>query len=212
MERVKNLVTKIGKTFDQEIATYQKEVELLVKFKAQFNNFTRDSISSLEPKPILRYHVDSLFLMEAFKCLVATPEEVLRMVTGVALENDLFVLDRLLDVKYEASIVGAKADVKDSFIKLIELDEKFGHKLLSIFHSHPFVGINGTSPSGIDRNLQENLEKSGYRVVQAIFARDGHIRFFSNKLNFEIESYGKGVEKISAKENEAIFRLSEIRG
>lgn len=212
MKRIKDSVSKIEKAFDQEIATFQKEIELLVKFKAHFNNFTKDSIASFEQKLILRYRVDSLFLIESFKCLIAAPEEAIRLVSGLELENNSFVLDRLLDVKYEANIVGAKADVNDSFKKLIELDEKFGHKLLSIFHSHPFSGITGTCPSGIDRNLQENLEKSGYKTIGGIFSRDGFVRFYSNNLTFEIEVYGKGVQKISAKENEAIFKINEIKG
>lgn len=161
---------------------------------------------------MLRYRVDSLFLRETFHYLVSTPEETLCMVSGIVLEDNSFILDRLVKVDYRASVVAAKADVKDLFTKLIELDEKHGHLLLAVVHSHPFSSVAGTCPSAVDRNLQVNLETSGYKVIQAIFARDGHIRFFSNYLKFEIETYGKGVEKISAKENETIFKLSEIRG
>ena len=160
---------------------------------------------------VLRYRIDSLFLREAFQQLVSTPEEVLRMVSGLVLEDNQFVLDRLMKVEYRASIIAAKADVRDLFTKLIEMDEKHGHLLLAVFHSHPFNEIAGTCPSGVDRNLQENLERSGYKTIQAIFSRNGYVRFFTNKLNFEIEIYGKGVQKISVKENEAIFKINEIK-
>lgn len=211
MERVKNLVSKTAREFEQEIEAYQKEIEVLVKLKKQLNILARYYISSQEPKLVLRYRTDSLFLIEAFKCLITAPEEALRMVSGIVLENNSYILDRLVKVDYQASVVAAKANVKDLFTKLIELDEKYGHLLLAVFHSHPFNGIAGTCPSGIDRNLQENLETSGFKTIQAVFARDGHIRFFSNKLNFEVEVYGKGVQKISAKENETIFKINEIK-
>ena len=211
MERVKNLVLKTEKDFGKEIDTCQKEIEVLAKLKKQINILARFYISAKEPKLVLRYRIDSLFLIEAFKFLVAGPEEALRMVSGIVIEDNHYVLDRLVKVDYQASIVAAKANIKDMFTKLIELDEKHGHLLLAVFHSHPFNGVAGTCPSGIDRNLQENLEKSGYKVIQAIFARDGHIRFFSNTLKFEIDTYGKGVNKLSAKENETIFKLEEIK-
>lgn len=212
MQRVKDLISKVEKTFDQEIAVYQKETETLVKFKNQLNGLTKDFISSLEPKPVLRYRIGSLFLKECFKYLTSSPEEVIHLVSGMEFEKNLFILDRLEKVEYRASIVGAKADVRDLFKKLIDLDEKYGHLLLAVFHSHPFGGVAGACPSGIDRNLQDNLEKSGYKTIQAVFSRDGYVRFFSNKLSFEIEVYGKGVEKISEQGNEKIFKLSEIKG
>lgn len=211
MERVKDLISNVEKRFDQQIEACQKETEALVRFKTQLNDLTRDFISSLEPKPVLRYRIGSLFLSECFKYLTSSPEEVVHLVSGLELENNLFLLDRLEKVQYQASIVGAKADVKDLFKKLIELDEKYGHLLLAVFHSHPFGGVAGACPSGIDRNLQKNLEESGYKTIQAVFSRDGYVRFFSNKLCFEIELYGKGVEKISGHENERIFKLSEIK-
>lgn len=212
MERTKELILRVEKTFDQQIEACQKETEALVKFKTQLKDLTRDFISSLEPKLVLRYRIGSLFLKECFDYLTSSPEEVIHLVTGIELEKNLFILDRLEKIKYQASIVGAKADVKDLFKRLIEVNEKYGHLLLAVFHSHPFGGVAGTCPSGIDRNLQESLEKAGYKSVQAIFSRDGHIRFFSNKLSFEIEVYGKGVEKISEQGNEKIFKLSEIKG
>ncbi|TVM03338.1 MAG: hypothetical protein CV087_05585 [Candidatus Brocadia sp. WS118] len=211
MERIRNLFSRVEATVSQEIEGYKKEIEMLVKLKTQLNDASKSIIYIHEPTSKLRYRIDSLFLMDTFKCLVSAPEEALRMVTGIAVENNLFVLDRLIQVDYQASITSAKADFKDLFAKLIELEEKYGHFLLAVFHSHPFNGITGTSPSGIDRNLQENLESSKYKTIQAIFSRDGYVRFFSNKLNFEIETYGKGVEKIYAKEYETIFKLGEIK-
>ncbi len=133
------------------------------------------------------------------------------MVSGIVLEGNSFILDKLIKIDYQATVVAAKASVKDIFTKLIDLDEKHGHLLLAIMHSHPFSGVSGTTPSGVDRNLQVNLETSGYKVIQAIFARDGYIRFFSNYLKFEIDIYGKGVEKINAKETETVFKLTDVK-
>lgn len=212
MEKTKELILKVEKAFEQEIEVFQKDAENLLKFKKRLGDLTKDFVSSLEPKITLKYKIGSLFLRECFEFLVSTSEEVIHLVSGTELEKNIFILDRLEKIKYQASAVGAKADVKDLFKKLIELDEKYGHLLLAVFHSHPFGGIAGACPSGIDRNLQESLEKSGYKTVQAVFSRDGYVRFFSNKLSFEIEVYGKGVEKISEKENEGIFKLSEIKG
>ena len=212
MEKTKELILKVEKAFEQEVEVFQKETENLLKFKKQLGDLTRDFVSSLEPKSVLRYRIGSLFLKECFKYLTSSPEEVIHLVSGMEFEKNLFILDRLEKVQYQASMVGAKADVKDLFKKLIELDEKYGHLLLAVFHSHPFKGMAGTYPSGIDRNLQANLEGARYKTIQAILSRDGYIRFFSNKLAFEIEVYGKGVEKISGQENEKIFKLSEIKG
>ncbi|MFA5143757.1 MAG: hypothetical protein WC522_06290 [Candidatus Omnitrophota bacterium] len=212
MERVKSLVSKVEKKFDQEIEAYQKETESLIKFKTQLKDLTRNFISSLEPKLVLRYRTGSLFIKECAQYLTSSSEEVIHLVSGIELEKDSFLLDRLEKVEYRASMVGAKADIQDLFKKLIELDEKYGHLLLAVFHSHPFKGIAGTCPSGIDRNLQNGIEASGYKTIQAIFSRDGYIRFFSNKLDFEIEVYGKGVEKISEQGNEKVFKLIESKG
>src|SRR3989338_10747263 len=160
MERTKELILKVEKAFEQEVEIFQKEAENLLKFKKQLGDLTRDFVSSLEPKPVLRYRIGSLFLKECFKYLTSSPEEVIHLVSGMEFEKDLFILDRLEKVEYQANMVGAKADVKDLFNKLIEMDERYGHLLLAVFHSHPFGGEAGACPSRLHRNLQENLEKT----------------------------------------------------
>lgn len=212
MEKAKDFISRVEKAVERDAENFQKELENILKFKNQFKNLTQNFVSSLEPKMTLKYKIGSLFLKECFEYLTSSPEEVIHLVSGIELEKDIFLLDKLERVEYQANMVGAKADVKDLFKKLIELDEKYGHLLLAVFHSHPFGGVAGACPSGIDRNLQENLEKSGYQAIQAVFSRDGYIRFFSNKLSFEIEIYGKGLEKISEAKNESILKLSEIGG
>src|SRR3989338_6119654 len=186
MEKVKSLVSKIEKSFYLEIENHQKETEPLVRFNAQLKNLSRKFFASIEPKPVLRYCVDSLFLREVFTYLVAAPEEALCLATGVVVESNLFILDRFIRVTHQASIVSAKADIGDLFTKLIALDEKHGHQLLAILHSHPFSQISGTVPSSTDLRLTQNLENSGYETIQAIFSRDAFIRFFSNRLRFDI--------------------------
>jgi len=212
MERIKNLISKIEGTMNQEIEVFQKEADSFRRFKDQLGDLAKSFVSSLESKPPVHYRTGSLFLKEeCFRYLMSSPQEVMHLVTGIEVRN-LFILDRLEKIKYTAHITGAKADTKDLLAKLIEIDEKYGYRLMSVFHSHPFNGIDGTRPSGIDRHLQDSLEQAQYKAIQCIFSRDGFFRFFSNKLPFEITIFGRGVEMVSDKDNEKIFKFTGSNG
>jgi hypothetical protein len=89
---------------------------------------------------------------------------------------------------------------------LIEIDERFGHFLHGLFHSHRGTGIKTSRPSSIDLNTQSRYEEGGYQMIGAVFTDDGFVRFFSHQLPFEIHVYGKGVER----HGDTIFRLTEI--
>jgi hypothetical protein len=54
-------------------------------------------------------------------------------------------------------------------------------------------------------NYQKRLEAGGYNAIGGIFTRDGQIRFFSHKLPFMVEVYGKGVEQIE----DTLFRFTK---
>lgn len=210
--RTKKCIEKIKQGINQEIKESRQDLESLSELSKSFDAFASNFNYSLKSQePMLKYKVSSIFLKECSDYLVSSSNEVMHLVTGIELEQRFYLMDRLEKIKFQASPVGAKADINELMKKLVEMDEDYGHLLLGVFHSHPFQGISGTIPSGIDRNLQESLEKSGYHCVQAVFSRDGHIRFFSNKLNFEIEIYGKGVEKVGGKNNEAIFQLTNFQ-
>ena len=205
------VVSKAKNVFDKEAKNLKKEMESLREFQSQFENLIQNFKLVERKTTSIRYKTGSLFLKECFEYLTSSPDEVIHLVTGIELSQEVYLLDRLEKVKFRATVVGARADVKSVFQKMVEIDETFGHLLLGVFHSHPFRGIAGTSPSGIDRKLQENLEKSGYRTIQAIFSQDGYIRFFSNEIPFEIEVYGKGIEKIKEDGKEKIFKLAKAR-
>jgi proteasome lid subunit RPN8/RPN11 len=150
------------------------------------------------------YVISALFLHDCFKLLNARKVESLHFVTGPQLEN-ISVLDRIVDFKLETqNPVFARGDSDSVRRALIELS-KYEHRLQGCFHIHPGRGIHSTEPSSIDLRLQQTLDRGGYRLVNAIFSRDGIIRFYSSRA-FEIQVYGKGVEKINGK----FYRLTQV--
>lgn len=210
MNGVKEMIGKVKEKLNQEIGIFSKELETLTEFNQQFDALAANYECRRKLKTSLKkYKVGTLFLKECAEYLNSSPNEVLHLVTGLEMGKDFYLMDKVEKIKFQANPVGAKAEMSDLSLKLIEMDETYGHLLLGVFHSHPFEGATGTQPSGTDRRLQETLEHSGYEAIQAIFSRDGYLRFFSNQLNFEIEIYGKGVEKIEKgdEEHEKIYRL-----
>jgi hypothetical protein len=88
---------------------------------------------------------------------------------------------------------------------LIKL-ERFKHRLLAHFHSHPGHGADATHPSGTDASFQKRLESAGHVAAMAIFSRDGFVCFLRLDNNLEIEIYGEGVEKHEA----GVYRLTNL--
>ena len=150
------------------------------------------------------YVISSLFLHDSFNYLNKGKVESLHFVTGPQVGN-IAMLDRIIDLPLETqTFVFARAEtiaVRKVLIYLSRCD----HKLRGCFHIHPGLGIDSTMPSGIDLRLQETLDKGGYKAVGAIFSRDSYIRFYSS-LDFEIQIYGKGVDRINGR----VFRITEI--
>jgi len=164
------------------------------------NHFKR--ISNNDKKKV--YTVSSLFLRESFELLNKRPVESLHFVTGPEI-NGTKVLDRIVDFTLEQqSAVYAKADTEAVREALIYLS-RHEFKLWGCFHIHPGNGVRSITPSGTDMTLDRLLVRGGYECIGAIFSRDGYVRFFSSE-NFEINIYGKGVEKV----NEKIYRLIEV--
>jgi hypothetical protein len=152
-----------------------------------------------------RFAVSSLFLHECFKELTADKNEQFIFITGSEV-NGSFVLDQKITPEHERRTPGGvKADPRSTHRFLIML-EKFGHRFLAHFHSHPGSGAGATQPSGIDENFQKRLESAGHMAVAAIFSRDGYVRFFRLDRVFEIEIYGQGVEKYE----DNVYRLTNI--
>jgi hypothetical protein len=133
-----------------------------------------------------RYTVSSLFLHECYKELTADRDEQFFFLTG-AIEKGTYVLDQRLEFQHaRRSMVGVVGNQADTHRLLIKL-ERFGHRLLAHFHSHPGNGPEATRPSGTDTGFQKRLEDAGSPTVAAIFSRDGYVRFFRLDDDLEVE-------------------------
>ncbi len=153
-------------------------------------------------KAVPTYTAGSWFLYDCFDYLSKQPEESVHFVTGVQLGN-IYILDRMVTFKMDIqTMTRASGDHFSSHNALIEMDE-YGHRLLAYFHIHPGKGESITQPSHIDMDYQTNLDRGGYQAIGGIFSRDGYLRFFPEDKRFEVEIYGKGVEKIE----DRLFRL-----
>jgi len=152
-----------------------------------------------------RYSVSSLFLHESFKKLTADRDEQFFFVTGAEV-NGVFVMDQWAEFAHQRrTAMGVVAHMPSTHNLLIRL-ERFGHKFLAHFHSHPGKGADATHPSGTDENFQRRLESGGHLALMTIFSRDGFVRFLRLDQNFEIEIYGEGVENHAP----GIYRLTNI--
>jgi len=150
----------------------------------------RGEVSVKSPSSTRKFVVSSLFLTDCFKKLTADRDEQFVFITGAEVDGTA-VLDQMLELQHEKrSVGGVTADTRCSHGLLIRL-ERFRHRLLATFHSHPTKGVNGTTPSDIDCGFQERLERAGHRAIMAIFSRDGFIQFLRLDQNFEIEIFGE---------------------
>jgi len=205
VERREKLITRFGKA-----ARNRKNTSRIERDVQKVNEFLEslDQIAVEATKPetgLRRYAVSSLFLHESFKKLTADQDEQFFFVTGSEVEGVL-VLDQWAEFAHQKrSMMGVTADTRATHSMLIKL-ERFKHRLLAHFHSHPGNGADATHPSGTDENFQKRLENAGHVAAMAIFSRDGFVRFVRLDNNLEIEIYGEGVEKHEA----GIYRLTNL--
>lgn len=151
------------------------------------------------------YLISSWFLADCLNFLTSNPHghERLHLVTGIKLNHTERTLERFVRVSLSGqSAVHAVADQHDLNTTLIELDERWGHSLHALFHSHPGNGTFATQPSSTDLTTHRRYETGGYPLIGAIFVKDGYCRFFSNQP-FTITIYGKGVTQI----DEHVFKI-----
>ena len=155
-------------------------------------------------KPV--FVISSMFLRDSYNLLnIDKKIESLHFLTGPRIGN-VNVLDRIVDFEKEVQTsVFAKGKSGSVSKVLIEL-AKHEHKLLGCFHVHPGNGATATLPSSTDLTLQQNFDRGGYKVLHAIFSRDGYVRFYSS-LDFEIQIYGKGLE---VKNDGELYRFVEV--
>jgi hypothetical protein len=144
--------------------------------------------------------VGSWFLARCAQFLLSNPQgyERLHLVTGSKLGPKQRTLDHMVEVALDdSSAIHATANQHDLLQKQIEMDERWGHFMHGLFHSHPGSGKEATRPSGTDWKTHERFERGGYPMVGAIFERSGFVRFFSG-VPFAITVFGKGVEQHDA--------------
>jgi hypothetical protein len=160
-----------------------------------------------------KYLADSLFLQDCYHFLmqevigqqrgsIGLEPEWACVVTGPLL-GQVRVLDRLVTVKTAYQSAGGIRLSTDGLQEALVGLQQAGHALHAIFHSHRIHGVDGSRPSRIDLDTQENILEAAYPAIQAIFTEDGYIRFFSFKRTFNIEVYGKGVEHVEG----TLFKL-----
>ena len=185
----------------------KNKANFLLKQALLVGKWSRQLSDLLPPKSLKKrqtYVMSSLFLHDCFNFLNTKKVESLHFVTGPQLA-DMSVLDRIIDFEIEIqNSIFAKGNSSSIRNALIQLS-KYEHKLQGCFHIHPGRGIFSTEPSPIDLRLQDTFDRGGYKAIGAIFSRDGIIRFYSS-LDFEIQVYGKGVERIYGR----FYRLTKI--
>ena len=189
-----------------------KRLKTLCRRICDVNEFitTLEAIEGETPAPqpdsgLRKFTVSSLFLHDCYRKLTADKDEQFIFITGTE-SNGVHVLDQLIELQHERrTMLGVTAEPRSTHGILIRL-ERFRHKLLGHFHSHPGNGADSTHPSGTDTNFQKRLESAGHIAVCAIFSRDGFVRFLRLDDNFEIEIYGEGVQR----HEQNVYRLTEI--
>jgi hypothetical protein len=180
-----------------------KEIGLTNEFLDTLDQIAAESVEASGAVP--RYVVSSWFLHDCFKKLTIDRNEQLIYITGPVVHG-IAVLDQSVEIEHDKrTMVGVSANTRSTHRLLIHL-EKFGHRLLGHFHSHPGNGADATHPSGIDEQFQRRLEAGGHQAVAAIFSRDGFVRFLRMDSKVQIEIYGQGVEQYA----ENVYRLTEI--
>lgn len=184
--------------FCREIKSTNEFLKTLDEIAAEFHTKQHNGLP--------RFVVSSYFLHECFRKLTADQSEQFSFITGVEIEG-AFVLNQLLELEHDKRTPGGVTAQPGFTHRLLITLERFKHRLLAHFHSHPGKGPESTHPSGIDEAFQTRLEKGGHLAVAAIFSRDGFIRFFRMDGKFDVEVFGEGVQKY----DHNIFQLTHIR-
>lgn len=210
---LRNYFEKLGDNWESKIIEktnfiidINKGREALLKTIANLNN--------PEQSEVLKNQISSLFLTESWEYLTSDPQknERLHLVTGLVTDDGTRILCKIEKVKYDKkSAVYVSADRIDAHEKILSFSNDFGHQLLGMFHSHIAKGSSSTRPSSIDRSFMDRHEKLGCYCVGGIFSLDGYVRFFANKP-FDLNVYGKGVQKINDKSMEKLFKITAKRG
>ena len=214
IEKIKNEINSNIEMLSKKIAQACKEHNTekanssfqQALFTGNIGKLLTDLIPSTTQTDKHVFVVSSMFLRDSYNLLnIDKKIESLHFLTGPRIGN-ISVLDRIVDFEKEVQTsVFAKGKSDSVSEVLIEL-ARYEHKLHGCFHIHPGNGAEATLPSSTDLKLQQNFDRGGYKVLHAIFSRDGYVRFYSS-LDFEIQIYGKGLE---VKKDGELYRFVEV--
>jgi proteasome lid subunit RPN8/RPN11 len=170
-----------------------------------FRIFNRPQLMPTEAG--MTYVMSSLLLSHCYDYLNKSDAESLLYASGFELSEDTLVLDRLVQVEMAQQSWGyVNAETGSSHESLVKM-EKFGQKLLALFHIHPGDGEGAAFPSSLDLTTMERFERAGYVTIGAVFSRDGWVQFFSaNHKKFNARVFGNGVEQHGDK----TFKLTAV--
>lgn len=205
VERREKLISRFGDAVRERKGTARiaTDIRRTNEFLESLDRIIEENVRTPGTPP--RYAVSSLFLHECAKKLTADANEQFFFITGSEVEG-VYVLDQCAEFAHQRRTpMGVVADMPSTHNMLIKL-ERFAHKFLAHFHSHPGKGPDATHPSGTDENFQRRLENGGHLALMAIFSRDGYVRFVRLDQNYEIEIYGEGVENYAP----GIYRLKNL--
>jgi hypothetical protein len=128
--------------------------------------------------------------------LMSSPLESLAYLSGIRC-RETTVIDQLvtfdMDVQSVAYVRGDPMSTADALIAMDEL----GYLLEGTIHCHPGEGEEATLPSGIDHRHHARLELVGYKPLGLIMTRDGFIRFYTDRMPFEVQLIGNDAVRIS---------------
>jgi hypothetical protein len=172
---------------------------------------------SIQKSQVPLYITSSLFLRDCYAYLIrgnqvgrrhntANEPEWACAVTGLRI-GQVRTLEQLLPVKIAYQSVGGVRLTVEGLQQVLFSLHGFGHALHAVFHSHRMHGPDGAQPSTIDLRTQEHVLEPAYLAIQAVFTEDGYVHFFAFKRDFEVEIYGKGVERVEDK----LYRLQQVR-
>ncbi len=149
------------------------------------------------------YKMSSWFLKDCLDYLTASPDESLHYVTAIE-DGGRFYITMMIGFRLKRqSSCGAEGDLQSTHEACVQADS-FRHTIAGVFHSHPGLGALATMPSATDLATQERFERGGYPAIGAIFARDGHVRFFTHRRPFSVDIFGDRVTRIQ----DHVFKLS----
>lgn len=121
------------------------------------------------------------------------------LLTGPRFSN---LLVPLWPIEFEKakSAAGIKSDEVSISEVVGELRFK-GYEIVAVVHSHSGRGV--PTPSTIDMAQQRKHEQRDLTIIGLIFTSTGHLRFYSDQLDFGLVFHGNGIRR----ESSEVYRI-----